>query len=396
MKYPLSFNTWNEKEKKAVIKVLNSNQFTMSENVNQFEKKFAKKFRSRYAIMVNSGSSANLLMLTTLKYLKKIQKKKKILDPNIIVPSIGWSTSYYPISQNGFKLNFVDVNLKTLNIDIEKLKKCIDKNTVAIMAINLLGNPCNLSNLKKICHKNKLNLLEDNCESLYAKHKNKFTGTYGIMSSHSLFFSHHMQTMEGGVILTESKIINDFLRSLRAHGWARDLKKKNSLYKFKNDNFIDKFKFLTPGYCLRPLEMTAAAGRVQLNKIDYFIKIRSNNSKIFKDLFQNKEWCQIQEEESNSSSSWFGFNIILKGMLKGKRKKIIKILLKNGIEVRPTMTGNFTKNPVIKYLPNKIKFNLVNSDYIDKNGFFFGNYPKDLRKELELTYRIISSEVNNN
>jgi CDP-6-deoxy-D-xylo-4-hexulose-3-dehydrase len=142
--------------------------------------------------------------------------------------------------------------------------------------------------------------------------------------------------------------------------------------------------------------MTAAAGLVQLNKIDYFIKIRSNNSKIFKDLFQNKEWCQIQEEESNSSSSWFGFNIILKGMLKGKRKKIIKILLKNGIEVRPTMTGNFTKNPVIKYLPNKIKFNLVNSDYIDKNGFFFGNYPKDLRKELELTYRIISSEVNNN
>jgi CDP-4-dehydro-6-deoxyglucose reductase, E1 len=393
MKYPLSLNTWNEKEKKAIINILKSNQFTMSNKVLEFEKKFARKFKSKFAIMVNSGSSANLLMFTVLKYLKKIQKKKNIKKPNIIVPSIGWSTSYFPISQNGFEINFVDINLKTLNIDVDKLKKCIDKNTIAIMAINLLGNPCNLKVLRDICFTNKLILIEDNCESLCAKYKDKFSGTYGMMSSHSLFFSHHMQTMEGGVILTQSRIINDFLRSLRAHGWARDLNKKNSLYKFKNDNFIDKFKFLTPGYCLRPLEMSAAAGLIQLKKLNNFMKIRLNNSKIFKNLFKNKDWCQIQVEEELAQSSWFGFNIILKGILKGKRKKIIKILLKNGIEVRPTMTGNFTKNPVIKYLPHKIRYNLINSDYVDKNGFFFGNYPKNLKKELELTYKIISSEV---
>ena len=139
--------------------------------------------------MVNSGSSANLLMLTALRYYKKILKKK-VSRPNIIVPTIGWSTSYYPVHQNGFKLVFVDVDEMTLNIDPTEVEKVIDKNTVAILAINLLGNSCNFSELKKIAKKNNLIILEDNCESLGAKYQNKFCGTHGLMASHSLFFSH--------------------------------------------------------------------------------------------------------------------------------------------------------------------------------------------------------------
>ena len=173
--------------------------------------------------MVNFGSSANLLMITLLKYYDKIIKKKT-RKPNIIVPAIGWSTSYFPIAQMGYELNFVDVDLKTLNIDTQKIEKSIDKNTIAILAINLLGNPCDFNSLNKISKKHKLELIEDNCESMGATLNKKYCGTFGLMSSHSLFFAHHMQTME--VDLTNNKDINNYLKSLRAHGWCRDLPKR--------------------------------------------------------------------------------------------------------------------------------------------------------------------------
>ena len=194
MRFPLGHNTWDNKEKKAAIKVLDSGFLTMGKKVKEFEQKFAKKFGAKYATMVNSGSSANLLMLSVLKNFKKVLKKKNIKNPNIIAPSVGWSTSYFPICQNNFKINFVDVELDTLNINPSEIEKSIDKNTVAILAINLLGNPCNFLKLKKIAKKYNLILIEDNCESLGAKYNNKYTGTHGIMGTHSLFFSHHMQT----------------------------------------------------------------------------------------------------------------------------------------------------------------------------------------------------------
>ena len=392
MKYPLGYNTWNNEEKKSAIKVLDSGFFTMGKKVKEFEKKFAKKFGSKYATMVNSGSSANLLMLSVLKNYKKILKKKTN-KPNIIAPSVGWSTSYYPISQNDFKINFVDVSVDTLNIDPNEVEKAIDKDTVAILAINLLGNPCNFSKLKKIAKKNNLILIEDNCESLGAKYQNKFCGTHGLMGTHSLFFSHHMQTMEGGVILTDNSDINDFLKSLRAHGWCRDLPKKNNLYKKSNDKFKDHFVFITPGYSLRPLEIEASVGLVQLKKLNRFMRIREKNSNIFKNLFGNKNWCKIQVQEKKSLSSWYGFNLILTGQLKNKRKIIIKKLEKNKIEVRPTMTGNFLNNPVLKYLNFKTSGSFKNSENIDKNGFFVGNYPKDLSKELNFLYKKLEEEI---
>lgn len=392
MKYPLGYNTWNKEEKNSAIKVLDSGFFTMGKKVKEFEEKFAKNFGSKYATMVNSGSSANLLMLSVLKNYKKIIKKETN-KPNIIAPSVGWSTSYYPISQNNFKINFVDVSINTLNIDPNEVERAIDKDTVAILAINLLGNPCNFSKLKKIAKKNNLILIEDNCESLGAKYNNKFCGTHGLMGTHSLFFSHHMQTMEGGVILTDNKDINDFLKSLRAHGWCRDLPEKNNLYKKSNDKFKDHFVFITPGYSLRPLEIEASVGLVQLKKLNRFMKIREKNSKIFKNLFGNKSWCKIQEQEKKSLSSWYGFNLILTGQLKNKRKNIIKKLQKNKIEVRPTMTGNFLNNPVLKFLNFKASGSFKNSENIDKNGFFVGNYPKDLSKELNFLYKKLEEEI---
>lgn len=392
MKYPLSINTWNSQEIKQISKILKSGNYTMGSEVKKFEKKFSNYFGSKYSVMVNSGSSANLLMFSLLRYFKKIIKKKS-KKPNIIVPAIGWSTSYFPISQNNFKLNFVDVDIKTLNIDEKKIQKAIDKDTVAILAINLLGNSCNFKELKKIAKKNNLILLEDNCESMCAKFHNKYCGTFGLMGTHSLFFAHHMQTMEGGVILTDNFDIYNYLKSIRAHGWTRDLDKKSNLNIKKSNLFYDKFTFITPGYSVRPLEIEAAAGNIQIKKLKKFIDVRINNSIIFKKLFSNQEWCQIQEEHKNSKSSWYGFNILLKGKLKGKRDKIIKKLIKHNIEVRPTMTGNFVNNPVISYLDYQVKGSLKSSEYIHENGFFVGNYPKNLKSELQYLFKLIQEEV---
>lgn len=392
MKYRLAYNTWSKKEIVEVKKVLKSGNFTMGKKVFEFEKQFAKYFGSKFALMTNSGSSANLLMMSVLKYFPKFFKKKT-KNPNIIAPIIGWSTSYFPISQSGFKIKFVDIDINSLNINIEKVEKAVDKNTVGILAINLLGNPCNYNKLKEIADRRKLILLEDNCESLGSKYKNKYTGNMGLMGTHSLYFAHHIQTMEGGMILTSNKEVYDILTTLRAHGWTRNLSKKNKLYRKKNDNFKDNFIFITPGYGFRPHEIQAAAGLVQLKRFKNFMKIRLKNAEIFQKLFGGKKWCQIQSIEKNSKSSWYGFNLILKGKLKNKREKIVKKLVKNNIEVRPTMTGNFINNPVIKFLDHSVSQNVKNAEYIDKNGFFFGNYPKNLQKELKVVYKLISEEI---
>ena len=232
MKYKLGFDTWSAEEKNSIKRIVSSGNYTMGSNVEKFEIKFSKYFGSKYATMVNSGSSANLIIMSVLKYFPEFLKKKT-KNPNIIVPAIGWSTSYFPISQCGFKLNFVDVNKDTLNIDPLKVEKAIDKNTVGVLAINLLGNPCNFFDLKKICDKKKLVLLEDNCESLGSTYKRKSCGTIGLMGTNSFFFSHHLQTMEGGIILTNNKKINEITKSLRAHGWIRNLPINNTLYKKK-------------------------------------------------------------------------------------------------------------------------------------------------------------------
>ena len=142
-----------KREFDQINKVLRSGNYVMGDNVRAFEAKFAKYFKSKYAIMVNSGSSANLLMLTLLKYFPEFLKKKNVKNPNVIVPAVGWSTSYFPISQNGFKIKFVDIDSKTLNIDATKIEKAIDKNSVAILSINLLGNPCNYNKIEKIAKK---------------------------------------------------------------------------------------------------------------------------------------------------------------------------------------------------------------------------------------------------
>ena len=254
-KYPLSTSTWEKEEYDALQNVIESNNFTMGEKVKQYEKNFANFIGSSYSIMVNSGSSANLLMIAALFYTKKNELKLKRGD-EIIVPAVSWSTTYIPLYQYGLKLKFVDINLHTLNYDLEKLEEAVNNKTRAIMVVNLLGNPNNFDQINNIIADKEIILIEDNCESLGAKFNKKYCGTYGIMGTFSSFFSHHICTMEGGLIVTDDIELYHILLSLRAHGWTRDLPEENQICKKQDDNsFNELFRFILPGFNVRPLEM---------------------------------------------------------------------------------------------------------------------------------------------
>ena len=381
MKYPLACDTWDNKELEAIQSVIKSGRYTMGPKVKQFEKEFAKFFRCTDAVMVNSGSSANLLMIALLKL-----KYKKC--GNIIVPAVSWSTTFFPLQQYGFKLNFVDVDKETLNIDPNKVREAINEDTCAIFAVNLLGNSCDYYSLYHIAREHNLILLEDNCESLGAKTYNyEYCGTFGTMGSFSFFFSHHLQTMEGGMIACRDKDDADYLRSLRAHGWCRDLPDDNKIYKKTGDNFKDSFTFVTPGYSVRPLEMSGAIGSVQLKKWPKMEEQRRKNAQLFQYKFEEFPGIELQKEIGQSS--WFGFSILLTNQLKGKRDSVVKALTENGVECRPIVAGNFMRNPVIDYLDYYENGSYPNANYIHDNGLFIGNDIRDLRDNIDEVYTII-------
>ena len=380
MTYSLASDTWGKEEIEAIQKVIQSGRYTMGPSVKQYEKEFSDYFGCGDAVMVNSGSSANLLAIALLSV-------KYGLKGDIIVPAVSWSTTFFPVHQYGFKLNFVDIDRDTLNIDVNKIEKAITPNTSAIFAVNLLGNSNDFNKLKQICDKHKLVLIEDNCESLGAKFENKHTGTIGQLGTFSFFFSHHLQTMEGGMIAVQNKDDADFLRSLRAHGWIRDLPNENNIYNKTGDNFKDSFTFVTPGYCVRPLEMSGAIGSVQLKKWPDMREKRLKNAEYFKERFKDLKGVRIQKEIGESS--WFGFSIVLEGHLEGKRDQVIKILTENKVETRPIVAGNFMKNPVIEYINYIDNYDYENADYIHNNGFFIGNDITDLKNNLNNVYNLI-------
>ena len=382
--YKLASTTWDTDELAIANKILASSNLTMGKNVKEFESKFASYIGTEYAVMFNSGSSANLAIITALKYIKesKIQE-----GDNIIVPAVSWSTTYYPISQNGFILNFVDIDLDTLNIDISKIENAINPKTKAIFAVNLLGNPANLIKLNELAEKYDLILLEDNCESLGASIESRMTGSIGFASSHSFFFSHHICTMEGGMVNTNSKELMETLISLRAHGWTRGLETNNSVFSSSGNDWEDLYRFVLPGFNLRPTELSGAIGVKQLEKLPGFVKKRRENANFFVDKFKDSQNYKIQIEVGNSS--WFGFSIILQNKLIGKRKEIIELLTTNGVETRPIVAGNFTVNPVMKFLKFLPIPPLPAADLIHNEGFFIGNHHFDVSNEISHVYSIL-------
>ena len=347
--YPLATNTWDEKELQAIQSVMDRDAYTMGDSVKQFEQDFSKFFNIKYCVMVSSGSAANLIATAALFYTKNPMLKR---GDEVIVPAVSWSTTYFPLQQYGLKLKFVDIDLDTLNYDLDALESAITSNTKMIMTVNLLGNPNDFDVIDNLIKDRNIFILEDNCESMGAEYKGRKTGTFGIMSTFSTFFSHHIATMEGGFVTTDNEELYHILLSLRAHGWTRDLPQKNHVSNKSDDWFEESFKFVLPGYNVRPVEISGAVGIEQLKKLPLFLRQRMENAKLFIKFFKHHSDFIIQKDISKSS--WFGFSLIIKPTSRIKRKDVIRKLKENQIDCRPIVASNFTKNEVMKYFDYEV------------------------------------------
>ena len=375
--YPLSPNSFSKEDIKKAAEVLNSKKITMGPVTKKFEKEFARFIGTKYALMVNSGSSANLLSTFAL-----INPRKKNLlkyGDECLIPALCWSTSLWPIIQAGLKPKFVDVDPKTLNLSIPDLKRKINKKTKAIVSVHVLGNSTNLDELNSIIKKNKLYLIEDTCESLGSKFKDKYLGTFGDFGTFSFYYSHQITAGEGGMIVCNKKEDYEIIHSLRSHGWDRGL---------KNDK--KNFNFINSGFNLRPTDVNAAIGLNQFRRLNNFKKIRSENrKKIIKRLKNSKNWknqFSFIEPIKKLTPSWFGLPILINKRYVEKKDKFLGYLNRKGIETRPIISGNFLNQPSIKlYKLNNKKEIFRGAQEIEDRGFFIGIHVNKIsNKQLEL------------
>ena len=375
--YQLSPNSFSNKDMIEGIKVLLSKKVTMSEVTKKFEREFAKFVGSKYALMVNSGSSANLL--ATFAMINPMKKGRLKIGDECLIPALCWSTSLWPIIQAGLKPKFVDVDPKTLNISLDDLKNKISKRTKAILAVHILGNSPDMDKFIKIIKKNKIKLIEDTCESLGTKFKNKYLGTFGEFGTFSFYYSHQITSGEGGMITCNDIKNYKIIHSLRSHGWDRGL-----------NNNKKNFNFINSGFNLRPTEVSAAIGYNQFKKLNFFKKIRSiNRKKIIDKIKKSKKWDNqftFIEFDKKVEPSWFGLPILINKKYINKKKKFLSYLNRNGIETRPIISGNFLNQPSVKLYklnPNKKKFN--GAQEIENRGFFIGIHVTRITdKELNL------------
>lgn len=371
-RFPLATSSWDQAEQDALQRVIRSDMYSMGPEVRKFEEQFAEYFGARHAVMVNSGSSANLLMTGALFYTSNDALRLRAGD-EVIVPAVSWSTTYYPLAQYGLVQKFVDIDRGTLNYDLDALAEAVTDRTRAIMIVNLLGNPNDFDRIREIIGDRQIVLLEDNCESMGATFGGKYTGTFAHVGSFSSFFSHHISTMEGGIVTTDDEELYHIMLSMRSHGWTRHLPRENRVTGTKSDDpFEESFNFVLPGYNLRPLEMSGALGQEQLKKLPALVEGRRENARLFVEGLSDHPLFTLQREIGESS--WFGFSLLLREEAGVARAALVAELDRLGFECRPIVAGNFAKNPVMRHIPHEIHGSLPNAQYIDANGLFVGNH----------------------
>ncbi len=389
MYYELAADTWGEEEKAAIAEVFASGRYTMGPKTAAFEQAFAAHIGRRYAVMVNSGSSANLVGVAALAY-----RKDKPLKPGdeVIVPAIAWSTTYCPLQQYGLKLKFLDIELDTLNMDVSRLEAALTPRTRMIMGVSILGNPAALDVMRKFADDHGLIFFEDNCESLGASLGGKPTGTFGDIGTFSTFFSHHISTVEGGILTMDDPELNALARSIRNHGWTRDVPGDGGVYQPWDDEFREAYRFILPGYNVRPQEINAAVGLVQIGKVAAMTEARRKNMVLFNKLFQGDERFIIQRENGRSSS--FSFTIILNPARNIDRDRVFSALRQADIGFRMITGGCYPRHEAIKHFDYELVGPMTNADIAHDYGFFVGNHPQDLTPQIERMRDVLDRACN--
>jgi CDP-4-dehydro-6-deoxyglucose reductase, E1 len=377
MFYDLAAGTWGAEEIAAIQRVIASDRLTMGPQVARFEEAFAAYHGRKYGVMVNSGSSANLVAVAALCY-----KKERPLarGDEVIVPAVSWATTYHPLQQYGLRLKILDIELETLNMDVSQLERAIGEHTRAIVGVSILGNPAALDVMRAAADRHGLYFIEDNCESMDAELAGRKAGTFGHVSTFSLFYSHHISTVEGGVVTTDERELFELCRAMRAHGWIRDLPADSELYEKRADDFQEAYRFILPGYNVRPTEIGGAVGLEQLKKLPAMTAARRRNWDYFRKLFGGDNRFIIQRE--NGRSSAFSFTIIPNPELGIRRADILPRLKEADIGYRMITGGCITRHDVIRHYDYACANGLPNANLAHDEGFFVGNHPFDLTLQI--------------
>lgn len=354
----------------AATETMLSTYVTMGKKVRSFEEEYAKEFGFKHGIMNNSGSSANLLAIAALT--NPVTKNRLKPGDEVLVPALSWATTVWPLIQHQLVPVFVDCDLATYNFDYNKLEAAITPKTRAIMLVHVYGNPCDMDAIMSIAKKHNLLVIEDCCEAMGAYFDNKAVGGFGEVGTFSFYYSHHITTLEGGICVTNNFELTELLRVLRAHGWSREADEKDKYIKQYPD--IDpRFIFINIGYNLRPTEVQAAMGAVQLPKLKGFVEKRRETAAFYRKAFAKySEFFDFQQDTPKSYNSFFGFGFVLKNNLPFTPRDITSYLQKHGIETRPIIAGNMARHPALKMFEHKVSGTLENCDKIMKQGFAIG------------------------
>lgn len=391
-KIPLQIPSYGSEEVGEVLDSLLTTFVTMGKKVQIFEDEFAKYLGAKHAIMVNSGSSANLIALSILT--NESLRDRILPGEEVIIPATNWVTTMNPIGDVGAIPAIVDVELDTMNIDVDKIEAAITGNTRAIMPVHMLGNPAKIKEIMEISEKHDLFVVEDSCEAHGAMVDGKKVGTFGDMGTFSFFFSHHISTIEGGMVVTDNEEYAELAKSLRVFGWARNLKNYDSYAKV-HPNIDKRFLFVNKGFNMRPTDLQGAIGMHQIKKLERFIAIRRENAAYWTKRFREfSDYLIIHEERPGTRHVWFGQPVTVKEDAPFTRDEMTQYLEAHKIETRPVQVSNIAKQPSIKFVKHRIVGDLKNSQYIMDHSFFFGNHQGIGKEEREYVANTIADFIN--
>lgn len=368
----LNIPTYDWEEVCEVVESLLSTWVTMGKKVKQFENTFAEYIGVRHAIMVNSGSSANLLALSILS--NPLVPNRIEYGDEVIAPAVTWITTIWPIINCGAIPVLVDVDLETFNINLEQLERAITEKTKAIFPVHMLGDPAQMEEIMNIAKKRSLFVLEDACEAHGAEIEGKKVGSFGDLATFSFFFSHHISTVEGGMVLTDNEEYAELAKSLRAFGWIRDLRDRDELankYKDIDSNFL----FTNIGYNFRPTELQGAFGIHQIKRLDGFIQRYQENAAFWnQSLKKYGDYLWLHEARKGTKHVWFNYPVTVNPAAPFSKEDLVDFLRGKGVETRPIEAGNIDEQPAMKLFPYRKVEELPNARLIMRNSFFWGNH----------------------
>lgn len=357
-------------------------RLTKGDLTNEFEKQWAEWLGIKHALYVNSGSSANLAIITALKYSNRLKGTK------IVVPAVSWSTTVAPVMQMGFTPVLCECDRRNLGLDVSHLKSlCERERPAAIILVHVLGIPCSVDEILEICNHYGVLLIEDSCESVGSRYRGKMTGTFGILSSFSFYFGHHISTIEGGMVCTNDDDLYEILKSIRSHGWDRDLSYdyRTSLRKsYGVSDFRALYTFYWQGYNLRSTDLQARIGLSQLKKIDDICKKRNDNLMIYDKHIENDFWKLPIPSESFISN--FAYPVITP-----MYDQVVKNFSENDIETRPLICGSIGRQPfwAKEYGETKLAF----ADIVHNHGLYLPNNHQITEEEILRVCRMFNQTV---